>query len=347
MRLMESLREVVETKRGQYPTDFLAEAAGIDDFAQILGSSMYRSLINAYAALPMPWKQYTKQSSVSDFRLNTRIAGSEAADLLPLGKGGTGPYQDSTLSEASYTIRAATKARMFSITRQALINDDLNYLKEQPTRFGRAAARTLTKDVVINTLEANLNAYDGSALFSVTPRTGNLLNLLNGSGTSGLTMANLNVARYTIGRSKYLGEYTGATAKYLIVPPELETTARQILNSETLLAVGVPTGAVSTVGSSNPYAGFLQLIVDPWLTSATAWYVLADPADVPVIEVAFLNGKQQPDLLIQNAEYRQVAGGGPDEFLHGEIDELRYAVRYDYGIAVGMFQGAFKGAGTP
>lgn len=345
MRLMESLREVVETKRGQYPSDFLAEAAGIDDFAQILGSSMYRSLTNAYSSIQTPWKQYTKQSSVNDFRVNTRIAGSEAADLLPLGKGGTGPYQDSSLAEASYVIRAATKGRMFSVTRQALINDDLNFLRDQPTRFGRAAARTLTKDVVINTLEANLNAYDGNPLFSATPRAGSGANLITGAG-SVLNMANLNQARYTIGRSRYLGEYTGAQAKYLVVPPELETTARQILNSETLLAVGIPTSTAVTVGNSNPYKGFLELIVDPWLTSTTAWYVLADPADVPAIEVAFLNGKQVPDLLVQNAEYRHVAGGGPDEFLHGEIDELRYAVRYDYGIAVAMWQGAFKGAGA-
>lgn len=345
MRLMDSLREVVETKRGHYPTDFLAEAAGIDDFAQILGSTMYRTLINAYNVVDMPWKSYTKISSVQDFRVNTRIAGSEAADLLPLGKGGTGPYQDSSLSEASYTIRAATKARMFSITRQALINDDLNYLKDQPTRFGRSAARTLTKDVVISTLEANLPAYDGVTLFNVTPRAGNLANLLTG-GTSTLTMANLNQARYTISRSQYLGVYTGAKARYLLVPPELETTAKQILNSELLLATGIPTGAAVTVGNSNPYQGILELIVDPWLTSTTAWYVLADPADTPALEVAFLNGKQQPDLLVQNPEYRAVAGGGPDEFLHGEIDELRYAVRYDYGIAVALFQGAFKGAGA-
>lgn len=334
MRLMESLHTVVEARKQTIEDEFLAEAAGVDDFANILGSQMNRSLVSAYQAVNMPWRAYTKQSDVSDFRNNDRIMGSEAEDLLPLGPGGVGPYQDSKLSEQKYSIRASTKGRAFSISRQALINDDLNYLKDQPTRFGRSAARTLTKEVVQTVLEGNLPAYDGTALFHTSH--GNLLT----SGTSVLTAANINLAMIAIRRSLFEGQYTGLQPRYLLVPPELEATARTIMNSEWIPQPG--TG----IGNINPFQGVLEIIVDQWLTSTTAWYVLADPAYAPAIDVAFLQGNQTPDLLVQMPEYRRVAGGGEDMYMHGEFDELRYAVRHDWGIAVAMYQGAFKGAGV-
>jgi hypothetical protein len=334
MRLMESLQTVIEARKQTIDDEFMAEAAGVDDFANILGSQMNRSLVSAYRDVNMPWRTYTKQSDVSDFRSNDRIMGSEAEDLLPLGPGGVGPYQDSKLSEQKYSIRASTKGRAFSISRQALINDDLNYLKDQPTRFGRSAARTLTKEVVQTVLEGNLNAYDGTALFHT-----NHSNLLT-TASSVLTAANINTAMVAIRRSRFEGEFTGLQPKYLLVPPELEATARTIMNSEWIPAPG--TG----IGNINPFQGVLEIIVDQWLTSTTAWYVLADPNQAPAIDVAFLQGNQLPDLLVQRPEYRRVVGGGEDQYMHGEFDELRYAVRHDWGIATAMFQGVFKGTGV-
>lgn len=333
-RLMDNLREVIDAKRDSFDDPFLAEAAGVNDFANILGSNMHRTLIQAYRDTPLYWNQYCRTSQVSDFRSHDRIAGSEAEDLLDLGPGGTGPYQDSALSEQKYSIRANTKGRAFSVTRQAIVNDDLNFLTQQPARFGRSAARTLAQDVVVNTIEANTAAYDGTALFHASH--GNLLT----GGSSGLTAANINTARVAISRAEFEGQRMNLAARHLVVPPELEATARVILESESIPQPG--TG----IGDMNYLRNSLNLIVDPYLTSATAWYVFADPADVPVVEVAFLNNKTEPDLLVQRPEYRMVTGGGEDEFMHGEFDEMRYAVRFDYGISVGMYQGAYKGAGA-
>lgn len=334
---MEDLREIVEAKKAEMPnaeSEFFVEAAGIDDFAMILGSQMNRTLSYAYKEVPMPWREYCRVSQVSDFRDYNRVMGSDAEDLLDLGRGGAGPFQDSRLTEQFYKIHVGTKARMFSVTRAALINDDLNFLTQQPTRFGRSAARTLTKDVAINTLEANLPTYDGIALFHTSHN-----NLITGAGST-LTAANLQLARTTIARAKFEGQFMGLNAIKLVIPPELEATARTLLNSDMIPQPG--TG----IGNYNFLQNAVQIVIDPWLTSTTAWYVFADPNDAPAIEVAFLNGKDSPDLLVQKPEYRLVAGGGDDEFLHGELDELRYAVRYDYGTAVAMFQGAFKSVGA-
>jgi len=331
---MDNLREIVEAKKAIHDDPFIAESAGVSDFANILGSNMHRTLISVYSEVPSPWRTYVRKSSVSDFRSNDRIAGSDAEALLDLGPGGAGVYVDSALTEQKYSIRAKTKGRSFSVTRQAIVNDDLNFLTEQPARFGRSAARTLATDITVNTLEANADAYDAVALFH-----SNHGNLLTGGG-SVLTGANINTAKVAISRAEFEGVQMGIQGKYLIVPPELESTARVILNSDWIPAPG------NSVGNINPMQGSLELVVDPYLTSATAWYVFADPSDVPVLDVAFLNGKDTPDLLAQRPEYRMVSGGGEDDFLHGEFDEMKYAVRFDYGISVGLYQGAYKGAGA-
>lgn len=334
MRLLDQLRLIVEANKERFDDPIVAEATGIGDFANILGSQMNRTLFDAYKDVQTYWRNYTRTALVTDFRTSDRIAGSDAEDLLDLGPGGTGPYQDSKLTEQKYSIRAKTKGRAFSVTRHAIINDDLNFLRDQPRRFGRSAARTLTKDVVA-ALEANLAAYDGVALFHTSHS-----NVLTGGG-SGLTSANLNTARLAISRARFEGEFMGLRAATLLIPPELENTARILLESEMLPQPG--TG----VGNLNPDRNTLNLVVDPWLTSATAWYVMAPSADVPTIEVAFLDGKDTPDLLVEMPQYRLVAGGGgEDEWMHGEFDQLRYAVRFDYGISVGMYQGAYKGAGV-
>ena len=130
------------------------------------------------------------------------------------------------------------------------------------------------------------------------------------------------------------------TPKFLLIPPALQWTARQILNSAIIVATGVPTGAVATLGNANVLQGALTPIIDPFLTSATAYYVLADPNEAPVLDVAFLNGKQTPDLLVERPTMQNLAGGeDPYEY---EIDILRYKVRYDYGGAASLWWGGYK-----
>ena len=86
--------------------------------------------------------------------------------------------------------------------------------------------------------------------------------------------------------------------------------------------------------------GALDIVVDPFLTSATAWYVLADPNDAPTVIVGFLNGRQTPVLLVEKPTMTQVAGG--DDEYEFEFDVLRYKVRYDYGGATALWWGGVK-----
>jgi hypothetical protein len=314
----------------------LRESGSTSDFPNILGNLMYRSLIDwAKSGVPDVWRQWTAQGDLTDFRPANRVIGYEAEDLLPIGEEGV--YQDSKLADAAYTIQLGTFGRQFSIDRHVIINDDLNYIKQQPKRFGRAAARSIAKFAAQTLLEGNPNTFDGNALFSSAHGNNNT------GGGSVLSSANLQTGITFLRNQTVLGVYHTMTPRWLLVPPALEFAAKQILNSSIIVAAGTA-GTVTQIGNANVLAGALGLIVDPFLTVATQYYVLADPSEAPVVDLAFLNGKQTPDLLIEKPTYSNLAGG--DDPYELEFDVMHYKVRYDYGGAASLWWGGTRFVGA-
>ena len=313
----------------------LKESGTTSDFPNILGNLMYRSLIDWAQDVPDVWRTYAMLGDLTDFRPATRDIGYEAEDLLPVSE--SGAYVDSALGDAAYQLRLATYGRGFSITRKVIINDDLGYIKKQPQRWGRSAARSIARFVSQTLLEGNGNTFDGNALFSVAHS-----NLSTGGG-SVISSANIQTGYAAMEDQTVLGVEHQVTPSFLLVPPAIQFTARQILNSAIIVLAGTA-GTVTERGNINVLSGLLGLAIDPFLTSATAYYLFTDPSDVTVLDVAFLNGKQTPDLLIERPTYMNLAGG--DDPYEYEYDVLRYKVRYDYGGAVGLWWGAYKFAGA-
>jgi len=297
---------------------------------------MYRSLIDWARNVPDAWRTYAALGDLTDFRPATRVVGYEAEDLLPVDENGN--YEDSRLGDAAYQLRLATYGRGFSVTRKVIINDDLGYIKKQPQRFGRSAGRSIATFVAQTLLEGNGNTYHGNALFSVAHA-----NLTTGGG-SAFSATNLQAGINAMSNQIVNGiGQQQITASWLLVPYALQFTAKQILNSAIIVLAGTA-GTVVERGNVNVLAGALGLAIEPFLTSATAYYILADPADVPILDVAFLNGKQTPDLLMEQPTYQNLAGGtDPYEY---EYDVLRYKVRYDYGGVVALWWGGQKFAGV-
>jgi len=72
--------------------------------------------------------------------------------------------QDS-LGEASARTKVATYGKLFSLTRQAIINDDLGLFSKIATKYGSAAKRLVNK-MVYAQLTGNVKMQDGVALFN-------------------------------------------------------------------------------------------------------------------------------------------------------------------------------------
>jgi hypothetical protein len=314
----------------------LAESGSTSDFPNLLGNVMYRSLLEWAKTVPDAWRQYAAIGDLTDFRPATRIVGYESEDLLPVGEDGV--YQDSKLADAAYVVQLGTYGRAFSVNRNVIINDDLGYIKQQPKRFGRAAARGIAKFVAQTLLEGNGNCFDGNALFDASTHHNNAT-----TGTSAISSGNIQTGIAAMMNQTVLGVFHTVTPKWLLVPTALQWTARQILNSAVIVAAGTA-GTVTTLGNANVLQGALGIIIDPFLSVPAQYYILADPAEAPVVDVAFLQGKQTPDLLVERPVMMNLAGGDdPYEF---EFDVMRYKVRYDYGGATSLWWGGYRFVGS-
>ena len=307
----------------------LKESASTSDFPLLLGNVQHKALINAFRGVVSPWRQYVKTSDLADFKTADRIVLGESADLLEVPEGGG--YTDHAIGEKRYQIQAYTYGREWSISRQAVINDDLQGLSDISARMGRGSARTLVKKIVAQ-LEANALAYDGSAIFRAANSGFTTLT----ADTTGIGVLNTAMVAIKNSTDPHSGEKLGIGNRFiLLVPPALAMVAKWLQQATTVV------GSTSSLGT-NPLANTFDVVVEPFLNLTTRWYLMVDPAELHWCEVGFVNGQQEPDVLMKAASSVSVTGGGSDPYGY-EFDDIRYKVRYDFGVKAAFYQAIYKG----
>ena len=295
----------------------LARAAinSTSTFPAIMSNLANKSVMVGFNEAETTYQIWAGKGSNRDFKEAARVALSEAGTLELVPEGGQ--FKQDSFGEASARTKVATYGKLFSLTRQAIINDDLGLFSKIATKYGSAAKRLVNK-MVYAQLTGNVKMQDNVALFDA--KHGNVA----GTGEA-LSVKAIAKAITAMRRQKGIqGEATlNITPKYLVVPPELEMTAYQIVNS---------TAAVDGVNSgvANPYKGRFIVVADAELTDPDAWYLVADATQHDTIEVTYLNGVETPRL-----ETRQ----GFD------VDGIEYKVAFDCGVSALDFRGVFKNAG--
>ncbi len=295
----------------------LARAAinSTSTFPAIMSNLANKSVMVGFNEAETTYQIWAGKGSNRDFKEAARYALSEAGNLELVPEGGQ--FKQDSLGEASARTKVATYGKLFSLTRQAIINDDLGLFSKIATKYGSAAKRLVNK-MVYAQLTGNVQMQDTIALFDA--KHGNVA----GTGEA-LSVKAIAKAITAMRRQKGItGEATlNITPKYLVIPPELEMTAYEIVNS-TAAVDGVNSGVI------NPYKGRFIIVVDAELTDPTAWYLVADAAQHDTIEVTYLNGVETPRL-----ETRQ----GFD------VDGIEYKVAFDCGVSALDFRGMYKNAG--
>jgi phage head maturation protease len=249
------------------------------DFPNLLTGTGNRTLRAAYELAASPLKTLSRQTTAPDFRPINRLQVGEVGSLQKITE--SGEVQSVTRAEAKESYALETAAAMFSLTRKALVNDDLNAFGDWARAAGQQAAEYEAK-VLRDLLESNPTMQDGKALFHADhDNLAGAPSVISG----GTTMSD---ARKALRLMKGLDGVTpiAATPKYLLVHPTYETDAEKFLAEIT----------AATTDDVNPFAGKLQLLVEPRLTSEGSWYVFADPAQVPCFEHAYLSGAQGPQI---------------------------------------------------
>jgi phage head maturation protease len=251
------------------------------DFPIILGDTVGRVLRDAYQAAPSGIRRLGRQTTARDFRAVNKIMLSEAPLLEKLNE--HGEIKAGTMAEAREAYKVETWARKIGVTRQVLVNDDLGAFADLARRMGQAAAETEAR-ILVTLLEAGSGngptLLDGKTLFHADHG--------NKAGTgAAISDATLSAARLALRTQKGIEDRTiRVTPRNLLVPPALETTAEKWLASI----------APATAADVNPFSGSLSLVVEPRLSSATRWYVTADPGEIDGLEFAYLSGAEGPQV---------------------------------------------------
>lgn len=310
----ESLRMAGQSQGGD-AMGMVGRALTTSDFPMILANIANKSLFAGYEAASETWQKWCGTGSTSDFKTNTVVRAGEMADLDQIRE--DDEYKYGARSEAQEQFAIATYGKLFMISRQAIINDDLGALTDIPAAHGEAAGRKLG-DIAYAVLTANAAMGDGTALFHA-----NHTNL----GTSGVigttTIAEaikLMALQKDIGGKRRLN----IAPKYLITSPALAQAAQTFFNSSMIGTQALP-------NQVNIYAGLLDLVFEPRLfdDSATAWYLAGDKGKT--VNMYFLNGNQTP--------YMETKQGW-------SVDGVEYKVRIDAGAKAIDWKSLFKNAGA-
>lgn len=295
------------------------------DFPKLLENVMHKLLLVAYQGAATTWQRIARMGDLTDFRAHPRYRFGTFSDIKTVNEAGR--YEQGTISDAEKeTITAVRKGRILVITREMIVNDDLQALSDSARGLGRAANRTIDKDVyalfALNS-GGGPTMGDGNTLFHATHS--------NIAATGGApTVILVDAARVLMAKQTDPSgnDFVDVRPAIALSPLALGSTFRVLNESQ------YDPDAANKLQRPNIVRGLFRDTVDsPRLDaqSALIWYVLADPNEEPVFEVGFIGGAREPRVE-QEQEFSS--------------DSLQWKVVHEYGVAAIGWRGIVKNAGA-
>lgn len=281
----------------------MREALDSTSFADVLGNSITRRMQAIYAGQVdlQAWRKVVSISPVGDFRTQERGRIGGYGNLPAVTEGN--PYAALTSpgdDKATYAV--SKRGGLESITLEMIKNDDVGAIARIPKELALAAGNTLY-EFVFDFFRTNPNAADGVALYHATHNN--------------LFTAAFSAAEFALHRLAMLKQTRAGSAKrlatapkYIMVPYELEEPAFNAF-----------------VRGQNLDKTFVQSMVPEiisvsYWTDATDWVTLADPDRLAALEIGFLDGKEEPELFVQDS---------PTQGSLFSNDKVTYKIRHIYG----------------
>lgn len=298
------------------------------DFTNLLENALHKVLQAQYAITPDTWSKFCGIGSVSDFRSHIwhRLAAFSAFDDLSEHA----EFKNKAIPDSERaTFSASTKGNIIAITRQVIVNDDLGFVVRLAQGLGRAGKLTIEKAVYT---ELAKNSGLGPTMSDSNPLFHS--SRANVGTGAAISAAAIDADRVLMKKQQEPGsqEYLDLAPSVLLVPVELESTAR-VINDSQYDPDSLGSGS-KAVMRPNPAGKVFSTIVGSARVSAistTRRYLFADPNVAPVFLVAFLDGQQEP-VLEQEQEFR--------------IDGVAMKARLDVGVNVVDYRGTVTNAGA-
>lgn len=287
----------------------LAFTHSSSDFGQILIDVAHKSLLKGWETAAENFDQFTSRGTLTDFRAAKRVGLGDFGYLPQVGEGEE--YTYGTIGDEGASVALATYGQLFSITRQAIINDDMNLLTKIPEKMGQAARATIAK-LVFALLTGNAIAQDGKALFDASHK-----NTLTGAA---LDVTSIDKAIQIMnGFVNARGEPLAIEPEFMLLPTSLYTRAKQVLGSASVEGADANSGIINPIRDIVPALKSARLqVADP-----KSWYLINKEA----IEVSYLDGIDTPYIEQQNGF---------------TVDGVSTKVRIDAGVNVIDYRGIVK-----
>jgi len=311
----------------------ITESLTTSDWAEALGDTLRRKLIKEYQVSGLDdWKKIVSDIvPLPDFRSQHWIRLGGYGELPSVSQGAT--YTELTSpTDEEVTLSVSKKGGLESVTIEMIKNDDIMAIRQIPRRLARAAAQALYNAIFDDILKDNATIYDSVALFHSSH---------NNLGSSALSASSFMATRKAMAQQTAYGnseEYLNLYPKWLIVPVDLEDTAFKICHSPVYVSAasyysGGTASEAATTPNIVPQKFKTDYIVVPRWTDANDWIAVADPNMCPTIVVGFLDGKEEPEIFIQDQ---------PSVGSLFYADKIVYKIRHIWGVAVFDYRPFYK-----
>lgn len=229
------------------------------------------------------------------------------------------------LLEHSYTIRNRTWEASIAVERTAIEDDKYSQIRLRIQSLAREVKRHM--DELVFTLLAggfSTPCYDGQYFFDTDHVSGES-GVQSNKASSPLDAESLQSAITAMMKFRDdRGKLLGVVPDVLVVPPDLQWTAMELLESTYWPEEGTTTARLS----SNVLKGKLDLIVSPYLTDTNNWFVLST------------RGVLKPIILQVRTpvEFAALEADSESGFMR---DQYVYGVRARYNAGYGLWQMAY------
>lgn len=261
----------------------MLEAMDSSSWANVLTTSMNKRLLSDYRAKGGAYSDWGRDwlctvSPASNFLTMERSQIGGYGNLSTVGEGQ--PYNDMTSpGDEKTTFAVAKRGGVDAITLEMVINDQVSAIRRIPQNMAMAARRTLV-EFVYGLITANPTLdIDSVALFHDDHAN---------KTTSALSASTWKAGRLAMLKQtqKTSGKRLGLIAQHLIVPPDLEETAVNLFRKTT---------------ENDPqfiHDTKVAIHVMAHATNATNWFVCAGKDQAEQIEISFLNGQEEPEIVV-------------------------------------------------
>jgi hypothetical protein len=295
-------------------------------FSYVLGNTLARRLVSLYGEYRFQEELLISvRKPVKDFRQQEAVLVGGFSDLAPVDPEAADYQEIGGVTDEESTYSLGQRGNILTITRKTIINDDISIIQRLVNGLSRSARRTHAKYVWSFYMD-NANCSDGTAWF--TAGHGNL-------GSTALGFATALIAYIALGKmtEKDSGERVGLLADpsvkpNLVGPIDLMPTIMGIANDEFYFTANDLTTKIR-----NALAGKVNPVINPLFTDANDWGLILPPTIADIVEMGYLNGRQEPELFLADSPQSEQV------FI---ADKTRYKIRHEYAGAEIDYRPGYK-----